>query len=306
MSFVFDPSKKVTAAQGTDSTSVSVVASQEKLEKTLQLQQIPEEEVCVHPKSRIVLHSDPLSPGADRFRYLRMYLRELWNAGKVKSLLITSPLAQDGKSTVAVNLATALAEGGKRSVLLVEADLHNPTLIKLLGLEPKFGLTDCLERNLNPLFAIRRLTPLNWYLLPAGVPVDHPTELLQTEAHGLLMQKLASLFDWVLFDSPPVIPVTDSVSLARQTNATLLVARQGRTPREAVQKTIALLGKQRVLGIVLNGVDGLDHQYSGYYGYYGSGASTDRKAVGAEKHRQAVARRATQIKHSIIDPYERQ
>jgi polysaccharide biosynthesis transport protein len=305
VSLFFDPSKKLSAAQATDSTSVSVSASQEKLEKTLQLQQIPEEEVHVHPSSRIVLHTDPLSPGADRFRYLRMCLRELWNAGKVKSLLITSALPQDGKSTVALNLATALAEGGKRNVLLVEADLHNPSLTRQLGLEAKFGLTDCLESNLNPLSAIRRLTPLNWYLLPAGVPVDHPTELLQTEAHGLLMQKLVSLFDWVLFDSPPVIPVTDALSLARQTNATLLVARQGRTPREAVEKTIALLGKQRVLGIVLNGVDGIEHRYSGYYGYYGYGAGADRKAIGGDKHRQAVARRAVQFKHSIIDSYEK-
>jgi succinoglycan biosynthesis transport protein ExoP len=304
VSLFFDPTKKLAAAQATDTASVTVASSQEKLEKTLQLQQIPEEEVHLHPVSRIVLHTDPLSPGADRFRYLRMCLRELWNAGKLKSLLITSALPQDGKSTIALNLATALAEGGKRSVLLVEADLHNPTLTKELGLEAKFGLTDCLERNLNPLSAIRRLSPLNWYLLPAGEPVSHPTELLQSEASAALVQKLTSLFDWVLIDSPPVIPVTDALSLARQTNATLLVARQGRTPREAVEKTIALIGKQRVLGIILNGVDGLDKLYSGYYGYYGYDGRAAQKLPGVRQRGAGVVRQSIRSKHSIIDSYE--
>ena len=86
------------------------------------------EQVEVLPESRIVFHNEPRSPGADRFRYLRMRLRELWDAGKLRSLLITSPLPQDGKSTIALNLATALAEHGKRTVLLIEADLHHPTL----------------------------------------------------------------------------------------------------------------------------------------------------------------------------------
>lgn len=233
------------------------------------LANIPEEEVFPSPFARIVLHSDPLGIASDRFRQLRIYLRELWNAGCLKSLLITSPLPQDGKSTIALNLASVLAEGGKFRVLLIEADLHHPSLTKQLGLEPRRGVTDCLHTNLNPLTVVRRLSPLNWYLLSAGTSVENPAELLQTGAWGNLLQKLQPRFDWILIDSPPVMPATDALILARHATATLLVAKADRTPQECLERTIALLGKQRILGVVLNGVDGLERLYSQYHGYYG-------------------------------------
>ena len=141
--------------------------------------------------------------------------------------MITSPLPQDGKSTVALNLATALAEGGKRTVLLIEADLYHPTLTERLGLEVGLGLADCLEGPLHPVLALRRLEPLSWYLLSAGEPRSNPTDLFQTEALARVIQKLSTHFDWILIDSPPLTPLTDALSLARHTDATLLVAERG-------------------------------------------------------------------------------
>jgi polysaccharide biosynthesis transport protein len=236
------------------------------VEKSADLLQIHVEKVRVRPESRLVYHTDPHSSGADRFRYLRMVLQELWTAGKVRSLLITSALPGDGKSTIALNLATALADGGKRSVLLIEADLHRPTLGLQLGLPAREGLSECLETGLHPLSAIRRIEPLGWYFLPAGQPDMNPTELLQAEAFGGVMKTVSPLFDWVLIDSPPVTPLTDALSLTRLCSATLMVAREGVTPQRTIKKAIALLGRQRVLGVVLNGVEGLDRLYSGYYG----------------------------------------
>lgn len=285
-----------------DSSTSSAEAASDYVQRATQLDQIPVEEVQVHPGSRIVVHTDPRSAGADRFRFLRMCLRELWNAGKLKSLLITSPLPQDGKSTIALNMATALAEGGKRTVLLIEADLHRPTLTEQLGLERRAGLADCLEGSVNPFSALRRLEPLRWYLLPAGEPRSNPTELLQTEAFAGVLHKLSPHFDWILIDSPPVIPITDALSLARQANATLLVAREGRTPREAIEKAIAVLGRQRVLGIVLNAVEGLDRMYSGYYGYRGYSGSNALKDAGRETLKESKMRPALQAKHSVLDP----
>jgi non-specific protein-tyrosine kinase len=283
----------------------SVKPGSEDLEKAIQLHQIPVDEVQVHPSSRIIVHTDPRSAGADRFRFLRMCLRELWNAGKLKILQITSPLPQDGKSTVAMNLATALAEGGKRAVLLIEADLHRPTLSQQLCLEKRSGLADCLETGLNPATTLRRLDPLNWYLLPAGEPRSNPTELLQTDAFAGVLQKLSPHFDWILIDSPPVIPLTDALSLARQAHATLMVAREGRTPREAIEKSIAILGRQRVLGIVLNAVDGLERKYSGYYGYGGYPNNNGLKgAARIEAFKDPLNRPAARPKHSILPPPE--
>lgn len=264
------------------------------------LDHIAQEEVSLQHANRIVLHSDPRSVGADRFRFLRLSLRELWNTGTLKSLLITSPLPQDGKSTVALNLATVLAEGGRRKVLLIEADLHHPSLTAQLGLKTRFGLTDCLCSNLNPTSALRRLSPLNWYLLSAGTSVSNPTELLQTAATANLLQKLNSYFDWILIDAPPVIPVTDALSIARQTNATLLVARADRTSQEALEKTIALIGKQRILGVVLNGVDGLERLYSGYYDYYGyTNKGGPRTPIAATKLRELATTQSIRIRSSL-------
>jgi capsular exopolysaccharide synthesis family protein len=230
------------------------------------LPEFPVEEAQVRPESRIVFHSDPRSPAADRYRLLRMKLKTLGSTGKLKKLLITSPLAHDGKSTAVLNLATALAERGKRRVLVVEADLHNSSLGDTLRLKPWEGLSECLvDDSVSPFSAIRRIEPLGWYFLAAGEPRRNPTELLQTPAFGRIMEKLSPCFDWILIDSPPIIPLTDSISLQQHADASLLMVRAGRTPREAVEKTIELLGKKNVLGIVLNGMEARDHLYYQYY-----------------------------------------
>jgi len=245
----------------------SISSIPEELEKRSELQQIPVEQVDIDPRSRIFFYTDPRGLAADRFRYLRMRLRELWNAGKLRKLLIASPLPQDGKSTVALNLATALAERGQ-SVLLIEADLYHPTLVQIVGLKAGPGLAECLETGLDPLSALRHVGPLGWYLLAAGKTLGNPAELLHGEAFAKVMQKLSPHFDWTLIDSPPVAPLTDALALAQQADASLLVVRAGRTPREAVGTAIVALGAKHVLGVVLNGVEGVERLYSKYYGHY--------------------------------------
>jgi len=228
--------------------------------------EFPVEEAQLRPESRIVFHSDPRSPAADRYRLLRMKLKTLSSTGKLKKILVTSPLAHDGKTTVTLNLATALAERGKRRVLLIEADLHNSSLADILSLRQAAGLSECLVNDsISPLAAIRRIEPLGWNFLAGGEPRRNPTELLQTPAFGRIMEQLSSCFDWILIDSPPIIPLTDSISLQQHADASLLVVRAGRTPREAVEKTIELLGKKNIIGVVLNGMEARDHLYYQYY-----------------------------------------
>ena len=226
------------------------------------------EEAKLSPENRLVYFSDPRSPAADRYRLLRMRLKDCGRGGKLKKLLVTGALAHDGKSTVVLNLATALAERGRRTVLVVEADLHHASLSPSLSLKPWCGLTECLTDDATPpLSAIRRIEPLGWYLLPAGEPRRNPTELLQTPAFGQILQKLCPYFDWILIDSPPVIPLTDSLSLQHHADASLLVVRAGHTPREAVEQSIELLGKKNILGVVLNGVEARNHLYYQYHEY---------------------------------------
>ena len=242
--------------------------------KTTTLDNVPIEETFIRPEARLVYFTDGTSPAADRFRLLRMRLQEFWKSGKLKKLLITSPLPNDGKTTVALNLTTALAEHERRKVLLIEADLHHSPLVEALGLAPGIGLAQCLEEGSDPAAALRYLKPLGWYLLPAGKASGNPTALLQTDRLPMILEQLAPLFDCIVLDSPPVLPVTDSLILKKCTDASLLVTRAGRTSQDAVDEALTLLGKQHVLGIILNGIEGLDRAYSKYgYSYYGAGSN---------------------------------
>jgi capsular exopolysaccharide synthesis family protein len=196
-----------------------------------------------------------------------MRLREPWSAGKLKRLLVTSPLSHDGKSTVVLNLATTLSERGRRTVLVLEADLHRSCLCEHLGINTWAGLADCLHDGIDPLTAIRRIDPFGWHLLPAGEPHKNPTDLLQTPALGTIIQRVSPHFDWILIDSAPAVPLTDAISLQHHADATILVVRAGRTPREAVEQAAALLGPKNIFCAVFNGVEARNHLYTKYQSY---------------------------------------
>ena len=246
-----------------------------RLEETVKLERVPTERVVVEPGSRMVYHTDSLSLGADRFRYLRLRLRELAKTGKLKSLLVTSPLPQDGKSTVAANLAMALTERGLSPVLLLEADLYHPTLAERMGLGGGPGLAECLASDVDPISVLRRVEPLGFYFLAAGKAPANPSDLLHDEALEKVLRRLLPYFKWIVVDSPPVAPLADALALARHTDASLLVVRAGQTPTEAVESAIDILGEKHVLGVVLNGVEGLGRRYAKYNKYYRYARATD-------------------------------
>ncbi len=222
----------------------------------------------VPPESRLVVHTEPRSAGADRFRLVQVRLRHLQAHKKLKCLLITSPMPGDGKSTISLNLATALSEKGKRSVLLLEADVYRPSILKKLYLNPWPGLTECLDNNSDPMLAVRRVDPLGFYLLPAGTPTQ-AGNFLQSELSPQFITSLASTFRWILIDAPPTTPMAEILVLRALSDATLLVVRAGETPREAIEEATKVLGVDHILGIIMNGVEGLDKVYSKYYGYTG-------------------------------------
>ena len=229
------------------------------------------DQVILKPDSRIVMVTDPRSPGADRLRYLRLRLQELRGLSKLKTLSITSALPKDGKSTVALNLAVALSEGGKRRVLIIEGDLHQPALSMILDVPRREGLAECLEENSDPLSCISFLDPLGIHLLQAGKAHANPTELLQSSALSVVLEKLSSSFEWILIDTPPVVPLTDAITLSRLSDGTLFVVRADQTPRQAVDEAISQVGQRNIVGIVVNGVQELNDNYYKYAKYYGKG-----------------------------------
>lgn len=230
------------------------------------LVEVPVDEAHIDPAGGLGLLMAPHGSGADRYRFLRMRLRELRQLAKLQSIVITSSIPEDGKSTTAICLATSLAEGGKYTVLLMEADLHHPSLAKRLSIPARPGFAECLEGRADPLSEMRKIEPFGWHLLQAGTPTGNPTELLQSDALSALMQQVSAHFDWILIDSPPALPLNDAVSLSRNVDGTLLVARADSTPREAIDEALTLIGRKHIVGIILNGTESLNHRYSSYYG----------------------------------------
>lgn len=228
----------------------------------------------IAPESRLIMYNDPYSLGADRFRMLRMYFRALGEAGQLKTLMVTSALPGEGKSLTALNLSIGLAERTGSSVILVEADLRYPSLAHTLGLENWPGLAACLEQDVDPIAGIRYVSPLGIYLLPAGDTVANPIQLLSSERLVEMIRRLRSMADWVILDCPPVVPVPDVLALRGNVDGCLWVVRAGHTPRDVVKEAICQVGKEMVLGVVLNQAEVQHNSVGHYYGCVPPGVLT--------------------------------
>jgi capsular exopolysaccharide synthesis family protein len=226
------------------------------------------------PESRIVVKSAPSSLAADRFRLLRMSLNAHWMAGKLKTLLVSSALPGEGKTTTSINLATTLAEHGKRSVVLVETDFRQPVIFERLGLTPWPGLVHALRDDTDPFAEIRKVDPLDIFVLPAGEPAENPLELLNSAQFTKMLIRLRSSVDWVILDCAPAIPVPDVQTIKSKVDGCLWVLRAGQTPREFVEESVQLVGQENIVGMLLNDAESLEKSYYRYgaYGYgYGKG-----------------------------------
>jgi capsular exopolysaccharide synthesis family protein len=220
------------------------------------------------PESRLVFHVEPKGPGAERYRLMRHQLQAAHTQANINALLITSPGAGEGKSTVSLNVAASLAEKRNQRVLLLEGDLRRPSLERGLGLKLSSGLNQCFRDKAGIATAVWRIEPLGFYLLPAGKALDDPAELLTSEWFSEAVAKLKASFDWVIIDTPPAIPIVDALSLKRFADACILVAWAGRTQQAAITEAIRILGRNFVLGMILNGLEKLDRGYYEYYRYY--------------------------------------
>lgn len=202
-------------------------------------------------ESHVLGAADRDRAGLERFRLLRYRLYRLRQQRSLKTLLVTSAVPRDGKTTVAVNLAACLAQASER-VLLADADLRKPSLHSVLGLHATEGLGDCLQHQKELLHMCRRIDPLGFCFLSAGTLPENPVELLQAETMRNLVKAAAGIFDWVVIDSPPVLNLADARFLANLADAVIVVAREEHTRREELQGTLAALKDSFMAGIVLN------------------------------------------------------
>jgi capsular exopolysaccharide synthesis family protein len=215
--------------------------------------------------------SQPKSQFAESFRSLRTALL-LSSAGHPpRTILLTSATPSEGKTTASVNLATVLAQGNAR-VLLIDADLRRPTVHEQFGLSARVGLSSVLTGSTPLEQAVQQISSVpNLDVLVSGPMPPFPTELLSSEMMRQLLQSAKESYTHVVIDSPPVLSVTDAVILSREADAVVLVIRQGKSSKPVVRRARDLLVRSGapLSGILLNAVDISSPDYYGYYGYSG-------------------------------------
>lgn len=206
--------------------------------------------------------------GAESFRTLRSRLYQIASTHTLRRLLITSSVAAEGKTFVISNLAESIVQQAERRVLLIDADLRSPQLHVALGARSRPGLTDYLKGEVSEFEAIQRGTQENLFLMTAGGAVSNPSELLLSERMKQLLDRVTPVFDWIIIDSPPALPVHDASLLADLTDGVLLVVRAGSTDTEIAEKCAGEFREKNLLGVVLNRVEKADSYGSHYYAGY--------------------------------------
>jgi tyrosine-protein kinase Etk/Wzc len=218
---------------------------------------------------RLVSHVDPRSPVAEAYRSVRTNLAFARAGSRLHTIVLTSPGPSDGKSTTAANLAITFAQQGQRT-LVVDADLRRAVLDKSFGVPRSPGLSEVLVGDVRLAEAVRATEIENLSVLPSGRMPPNPAELLGSSQMQRVLEEARAQFDVVLFDSPPLLAVTDAAILSTMVDGTLLVVRMGETAREAVRRAVGQLRavRGRLVGAVLNDVDFRKGSVYGQYGYY--------------------------------------
>ncbi len=209
---------------------------------------------------------DPEDTRAEAFRSLRTNVTFVGAEKTLQYIAITSPSPGEGKSTIASNLAATLGMGGNKT-LLIDGDLRRPLLHHAFGLVQEPGLTDVLIGRADSKEAIRPGVAQNLDLLPSGPTPPNPSELLGSDSMHALINELRREYDYIIFDTPPVLPVTDAAVISSNSDATIMVIRAGSTEEQAAQRALAQLKRvhARLAGAVLNDVSQKHDRY--YYSY---------------------------------------
>jgi capsular exopolysaccharide synthesis family protein len=219
----------------------------------------------------LITQSRPLSQMAESYRALRTSLLLTSVGAPPKTILITSALPREGKSTTSINTAIVLAQKGTR-VLLIDADLRRPSIHKTLSMGPRIGLSNVLTGGATLQQATVRSSLLpNLYILPAGTPPPNPSELLASAPMFDLLAEVREQYDHIVLDTPPTLSVTDAVVLSTRADAVVLVIRSAQTTKPALRRARDILAQvgARVSGVLLNAVNLDSPDYYYYYEYQG-------------------------------------
>lgn len=222
------------------------------------------------PKRPLIVQSDPHSPRAEAFRTLRTNLAFVDAANHPRSIVVTSSIPGEGKTTTTANLATTMAATGSK-VCVIEGDLRRPRLLEYMGMDGSLGLTNVLIGKADLNAVIQQFGDTSVFVIGAGSVPPNPSELLGSTAMHETLQELESRFDLVVIDAPPLLPVTDAAVLSTIADGTVVVVGAGLVDRDHLGKALQSLEavQGRVLGLVINllptkGGEGYSYYREGY------------------------------------------
>jgi protein-tyrosine kinase len=237
---------------------------------------------CASPKWKIDARmsvfegNDEANVGAERFRTLRSRLYQISGTRPLRRVVVTSSVPAEGKTFVAANLAQSIVRQPDRKVLLIDADLRASRLHQVLGAPRTPGLSDYLRGEADEFKVVQKGTDAHLCLIPAGNEASNPSELLLNDRMKQLLEVVTPIFDWIIIDTPPALPVHDASMMADLCDGVLFVVRAGSTDHEMAAKAAAGFQEKNLLGVVLNRAEG-DAGYGGYYYSYPAGENAKGK-----------------------------
>jgi capsular exopolysaccharide synthesis family protein len=230
--------------------------------------------------SRLVCLTDQGSLAAEKFRVLGLKLRNLRDQRKLKRIVVTGTAPEEGKSLVAANLALNQSRSKILKTLLIDGDLRRPRVASRLGCDNDLpGLSECLRGECELTEVVYKLKGTGLWFLPAGRAPENPLELMQGGRLPELLDRLGKFFDWIIVDTPPVVPIADTTYWMKLADGVLMVIREGFSERKTVERALNSFDRSILLGVVVNSCTSNDHR--DYYSRYSQAAVRTETAVSA-------------------------
>jgi capsular exopolysaccharide synthesis family protein len=214
---------------------------------------------------KVVVDDNMSSVSREQYRKLAAVLHDTQTNNGLQVVMVASAVPGEGKTLTATNVALTLSDSYRRRVLLIDADLRKPALHQVFRVNTTSGLTEGLEAQSEVKLVLRQVSA-NLALLPAGRPTSDPMAGLTSDRMRRLIDEARQTFDWIIIDTPPLMLLPDAHLLSALVDGTVLVVKANSTPHELVRRTADTIGKNRVIGVVLNQAKG--HPHMGYGGYY--------------------------------------
>jgi capsular exopolysaccharide synthesis family protein len=221
--------------------------------------------------ARLVCLTDQGALAAEKFRVLGLKLRHMRERRKLKRIVVTGSLPEEGKSLIAANLALNQSRSKVLHTVLIDGDLRRPELGRRFGFNRNLpGISEVLRGECDLHDVVYRLQGCGLWFIPAGVTPENPIEVMQSGRLQQVMEQLESFFDWIIIDTPPILPLADTPLWMKLADGVLLVTREGVCEKKQLERAVEVLDRSTMLGVVVNSCHSNEQKY--YYSRYGPAA----------------------------------